>query len=82
MTVLAASGKAGPADGDPAGQPLLGGLHIATLVMRRTRQLEDGARPHTDPGRHKLFRCALTEVLSGAISWSVPPEATAGPASA
>jgi hypothetical protein len=71
LSVPVVRGGEGPTGGDASEHTLLGRLHIATLVMQRTRQLEGGARPHTDTSRHKLFRCALSEVLSGAISWTV-----------
>ena len=60
--------------------PPLGRFHIATLVMRRARQLKDGARSRTEADGHTLCRLALMEVLAGAISWSVVASPSPGDA--
>jgi DNA-directed RNA polymerase subunit K/omega len=70
----AATDAAGPADADSVEGNPLGRFHIATLVMRRAKQLASGARPRVEPNGHKLIRLALSEVMAGAVSWSVPPK--------
>jgi DNA-directed RNA polymerase subunit K/omega len=56
---------------DSGGAPSLGRFHIATLVMQRAKQLAQGARPRTEANGHKVCRVALSEVLLGAVEWSV-----------
>jgi DNA-directed RNA polymerase subunit K/omega len=64
----------GLADGNSGEGTPLGRFHITTLVIRRAKQLASGARPRVEANGHKLIRLALSEVMAGAISWSVPPK--------
>ena len=49
--------------------PLQNRFHVATVASHRVVQLQNGARPRVDPGRHKHCVVAVEEVMAGAVSW-------------
>lgn len=44
---------------------------VAVVAFRRSRQLQDGARPRVLAGRHKPAQLAVLEVLADTVSWSL-----------
>lgn len=49
--------------------PLQNRFHVATVASQRVVQLQNGARPRVDPGKHKHCVVAVEEVMAGAVSW-------------
>jgi DNA-directed RNA polymerase subunit K/omega len=48
----------------------LTGFHLVAVVFQRAKQLQNGARPRVEAGRHKATRVALLEVLADTVSWT------------
>lgn len=72
MTALATAARTSTARISLAGNgPILGGVHLATLVFQRAKQLKNGSRPRVAAGSHRPTRLALLEVLADTVSWSV-----------
>jgi DNA-directed RNA polymerase subunit K/omega len=54
---------------------LAGKFRLVQVVVQRSRQLQDGARPRIYAPGHKLLRVALQEALDGLVSWELMPAA-------